>query len=64
MSSDLISQSHGRQEGKLATYARKANGALSTGGSQSKWVLLVPALKERRLAIPALRSEDDGSACT
>jgi hypothetical protein len=50
--------------GTLATHARTANGALSTNSNQWKSVMLVPALKERRLAIPALRSEEDGSACT
>jgi len=48
----------------VRTHARTADGALSTAGGQWKRVLLVPALKERRLAIPALRSEGDGSACT
>ena len=48
----------------MRTHARTADGALSTAGGQWKRVLLVPALKERRLAIPALRSEEDGSACT
>ena len=64
MSADLIPSHMVGMRGTQKHMPGRPDGALSTACGQSQRVLLVPALRERRLAIPALRSEEDGSACT
>lgn len=64
MLAGFIPQAKDRHEGKFEHMPWTANGALPTTGDQWKTVQGVPALRVLDLAIPALRREEDGSACT